>query len=203
MLTHFERPGESRELFFKLSDSLHITNFDDRSDTSKFAGLYSLYKNGNCMYVGQSQNLASRIAQHLTGKYESVDKVVIFMAAANGFDDFYNRSKESRKTILENNEKVLIKQLKPIENLNLPCDNFDIREDKKFHMFNEVNVESGETLEETYGSAFITLDRHYLLVSDCSDISGGISEGLFTQYNKWVIDLYESYGSDAFGKGLL
>lgn len=155
MLTHFERPSESRELFFKLADSLHVTNFESRSGTSKFAGLYAIYKAGNCMYVGQSQNLASRISQHICGKYESADSLVIFMAVNNGFDDFYERSKDARKAILENNEKLLIKMLKPIENLDLPDQDFDIVDDQKFTMMGNDENEELTSFEEMWGDAFI------------------------------------------------
>jgi len=132
MLTHFDKPDDSKELYFKLNASLLLVNFESASSAFKYAGIYAIYKDDVCYYVGQSQNLASRLSQHLTGKYECSTRVDCYMVAENGFSDFYNRAKETRKAILELNEMAFIKKLKPLENLITPPSDFDIEEKKSF-----------------------------------------------------------------------
>jgi len=113
MLASFERPETSKHLYFNLNNALHLAD-PIFSPTYRIAGLYAIYKNNVCYYVGQSKNLPSRLSTHLTGKYESCDLVELFFVDD---DDFYIRSKEAQKLILETNESLLIELLKPIENL--------------------------------------------------------------------------------------
>lgn len=117
---------DSKGLYFKLGNAFQLSDETYHSKQYKFAGLYAIYKNDVCLYVGQSQNLCSRISTHLTGRYASADRIDFFMAVANGFDDFYNRGKTARKNILETNELKLINELKPTENIivdrELDCD---------------------------------------------------------------------------------
>lgn len=118
MILNFSTSGlNSKGLYFKLNNALQLADYTYCSKQYKFAGLYSIYKNNVCLYVGQSQNLCSRIATHLTGRYATADRIDLFTAVGNGFDDFYDRSKESRKGILERNELKLINELNPIENI--------------------------------------------------------------------------------------
>ena len=184
MLTHFEKPEESKELYFKLSNSFHLTMFDDRSSNSKFAGLYAIYKNDVCMYVGQSQNLASRLSQHLSGKYESADKVLIFSAISNGFEGFFDFPKEDRRWVLENNEKLLIKELQPIENLMLPEDDYDLGEHHQFNFF-DMKVESSEYIETWFSSKLYLYDHHITVTSD-DDVCSVRQDGFFKQYNSFI-----------------
>ena len=126
MLSVFMKPDGSRALFFRLNNALHLTN-PYCSNTYKMAGVYAIYKNDVCYYVGQSKNLPSRISTHLTGKYESADRVDVYFIGDENFGGFYERDSETRKAILENNEKWLITTLKPIENLlvtdwEIPCE---------------------------------------------------------------------------------
>ena len=117
---------DSKGLYFKLGNAFQLSDEIYHSKQYKFAGLYAIYKNDICLYVGQSQNLCSRISTHLTGRYSSADRVDFFMAVSNDFDDFYDRNKISRKNILETNELKLINELKPTENIivdrELDCD---------------------------------------------------------------------------------
>ena len=121
MLTVFDRPETSKELYFNLSNSLNLSHAM-KSSTYKIAGLYAIYKDDICMYVGQSKNIPSRLSTHLTGRYESCDKVEVFYVCENNFSDFYERNATSQASILENNEKRLINILKPIENLMVDRD---------------------------------------------------------------------------------
>lgn len=120
MITSYSRPRDSKEFYFKLNNALNLLDDSAASSTYKFAGLYAIYKDEKCYYVGQSQNLSSRLATHLTGAYRAADKVDLFLVSSLGFDDFYDRCKDSRREILEINESVLMDRLKPIENILQP-----------------------------------------------------------------------------------
>ena len=117
MLTLFDRPSCSKELFFSLSNSLQIVTPDYKSSTHKYAGIYVIYKGDTCYYVGQSQNLPSRISQHLSGKYKDCERIEVYYAKANGLNGFYEAQKSVRKEVLEHNELEFIRRLSPIENL--------------------------------------------------------------------------------------
>ena len=121
MITTFLRPESSRGLYFKLNNALHIHD-PLISKTYKIAGLYSIHKDNKCYYVGQSQNLPSRISDHLFGRYENADEVRVYFVCNDGYSDFYERNKESRKLILENNELKLMQLLNPIDNLIIDHD---------------------------------------------------------------------------------
>jgi len=102
---------EQKELYFKLNDIFCLEK------EGKVAGIYAIFKEDICLYVGQSQNVASRIATHLKGKYETASDIYIWDIKDCGFDSFFEKSKESQKAILINAENWMFKQLKPIENL--------------------------------------------------------------------------------------
>ena len=93
------RPRLQKELYFVLNKFL---SSDIRGN--KLSGIYAIYKDGICLYVGMSNNMGSRLATHLSGKYASVDRILVF-ADECGVDD------------LIPSEKWLIKLLKPMENL--------------------------------------------------------------------------------------
>lgn len=116
MFALFYREEDSKPLYFRLNSAFHLMS-NDCSHTYKFAGLYAIYKDNACYYVGQSKNLPSRLATHLTGKYSVADEVHIFIIGEDSFGGFYERDKETQKKILENNERWLISELQPIENL--------------------------------------------------------------------------------------
>lgn len=117
MYTQFFKCEDSRELYFKLSNSFNINLFNQSSKTLKHAGLYAIYNGDICVYVGQSQNLASRITQHLTGRYCNATRIHIFLAEFGGSVDFYSLGKRERKLLIEYNEWLLMEKLKPTENL--------------------------------------------------------------------------------------
>lgn len=116
MIASFERPDSERHLYFKLNNSFHLCS-PPCSSGYKIAGLYSIHSNGLCRYVGQSQNLPSRLANHLSGHYSYADEFRVYFICDDGFEDFYERNSETRKIILENNELKLIQRLKPLDNI--------------------------------------------------------------------------------------
>ena len=186
MFTTFERDIDPKNLYFKLNNSFQITSIEHQSPTSKFAGLYAIYKNDICYYVGQSQNLASRICQHINGKYASAGRIEIFLAKANGFGDFHLRSKESRKSILESNENSLIRFLKPIENLMLPSVEFSIDDDALFVDLGESNITV--VLEENY----ISTSKYSLIMLD--DVKA------MSDHNEYIIHMAKDIGFESARK---
>ena len=185
MLTRFHKPDDGKELYFKLNSSFQIVNLTCASPTHKYAGVYAIYKNDICYYVGQSQNIASRLSQHLTGKYDSATRVDCFLVVENGFTDFHSRNKESRKSILEYNEMAFMDRLKPIENLITPSDEFEIESDKSFHCI------SSEGEFYCYGFLSVYLDDYYI------DVTSGIGSHELTgeaykDHNEWIVQDYKN-----------
>lgn len=103
-----------KELFFKINN---IINLENETYEKELSGVYAIYKNDICLYVGQSKNLASRISTHISGKYKECDFIYLFDVRNLGFSTFFERSDDGKKSILDNCEKYLIKLLKPIENI--------------------------------------------------------------------------------------
>ncbi len=106
-----------KELYFKICNIIGLENKE-----TTIVGLYAIYKNDICLYVGQSKNLASRITTHLKGKYKDADFIYMLNIEDIGFSDFKERNEESKNSILDNCEKYLIKLLKPIENIIVDFD---------------------------------------------------------------------------------
>lgn len=117
MIATFYKPDDSKGLYFNLSSSFQLSEQMNPNKQHKFAGLYAIFKSEKCYYVGQSQNIASRLATHLYGRYETADRVDVYCITQNGFPNFYGLEKDVRARILEYNEKCLIKNLKPIDNI--------------------------------------------------------------------------------------
>ena len=181
MLATFDRPGTSKHLYFNLNNSLHLAN-PMFSPTYKVAGLYAIFKNDICYYVGQSKNIPSRLSTHLTGKYESCDLIKVYFVDEYGFEDFYERSKESQKNILENNEKYLIEKLKPIENIMVDSDS-KTPNDVVFTNF----LEDEESHPSPTANISIYVDKYYINVTTDSYIfSDEIDERLKSLNREYI-----------------
>ena len=122
MLASFVVPEDSKSLYFYLSNSFNLSADVLRSRSYRHGGVYVIFKKSICYYVGQSLNLASRLSTHLTGKYSEADEVRLFLPGSNDFLDFYERSKQLQKEILENNECFAINHFVPIENIMVERD---------------------------------------------------------------------------------
>lgn len=198
MFTTFYKPdlSDSKELYFKLNNSLNICASDYQSQTFKFAGIYAIFKGGICYYVGQSQNLASRLSQHLSGKYQDCDKVKIFMPQPNGFSKFYFQPKDDRRQILENNEMLLMSILKPVENLITPKSDFLLDDRAAFDCF--ITDDEDYFLE---ADSVIHLDKVYISVSNSETVYFDDVKCL-SYYNSVIIDTVEDYGVDVARENL-
>ncbi len=102
-------------LYFKIHNVLNLEK--NSNQNIKIAGIYTIFKNDICLYVGQSKNIASRLATHLKGKYKTADEIYFWDICELGFDDFHERNSISKKSILDNAEKYLMSLLKPIDNI--------------------------------------------------------------------------------------
>lgn len=95
---------------------------------STVCGLYAIYKDDECLYVGQSTTLGKRILQHVTEtqRYCDFDKIVCFFAEARldgeewyrDYDnDGYFIPSQHHKRLLDLNEYFLIDLLNPTDNI--------------------------------------------------------------------------------------
>lgn len=100
MFACIDKPSEQKELFFAI-DKLFALEYFKR----KVRGIYVIFKDGICLYVGQSENIASRLATHLSGKYHDADNILVFEVSSADQND------------LISSEKYAIKYFKPIENV--------------------------------------------------------------------------------------
>lgn len=113
MICKFDTDGcIQKELYFKMCNVISLA-----TKNTTIAGIYAIYKNDICLYVSQSKNLLSRVSTHLPGKYKEADYIYLMDIKSLGFDDFNDRNDVSKKSILDNCEKYIMKLLKPIENI--------------------------------------------------------------------------------------
>lgn len=126
---HDWKEFEQKVLYFKLNNSLNM-NLGSTKDY-KVVGIYAIYKDDLCLYVGQSKNLASRIATHLKGKYENATNIYMWDIEKIGFADFRSYTKEIQEQIIIRCEKYLMTVLKPIENLDIDMSYIIYNDDEK------------------------------------------------------------------------
>lgn len=108
---------EQVALYYKLNNAFSIDN--DSGKTEKIKGIYAIYNNDICLYVGQSKNIASRLATHIKGKYKIATEIYFWNVENIGFSDFDSRSTDSKSSILDNIEKYVMSKLTPIENISI------------------------------------------------------------------------------------
>ena len=99
MFSCVKRPEDQKEVYFTINKLFSLD-----SSESKVRGIYVIFKDDICLYVGQSKNVASRLATHLSGKYQNADTVLIFV------------DEEDEDNLIPS-EKYAIKLFKPIENV--------------------------------------------------------------------------------------
>ena len=101
------------QLYYKLNA---IFSLEDNSNVKK-AGIYALFDDDICLYVGKSKNLASRLATHLSGRYELIDEAFFWTIQDLGYLDFSSYDEAKQDAILDNAEQYLMSVLHPTENL--------------------------------------------------------------------------------------
>ena len=70
MFSYFTKSKKQKDLFFQLDYEFK------KIDENRLSGIYAIYKDDVCLYVGQSKNLSSRLATHLSGKYKLCSKII-------------------------------------------------------------------------------------------------------------------------------
>lgn len=180
MLTVFDRPETSKDWYFKISGALNFS-YPMKSDDHKVAGLYAIYKNNICLYVGQSKNIPSRLSTHLTGRYEVCDDIRIFyVCEEEHFEGFYSWSSKEQTQVLESNEAKLINILKPTENIMVNRE-ADINEDDLFYHIQSLDHESDHR-----HSMQILLSKHYVTaIDDLYGVCEGMDDRFKLAYNEW------------------
>lgn len=118
MFSYLKKSKIQKELFFQIKSELKKSDNED-----KICGVYAIFKDNICLYVGQSKNISSRIATHLCGKYAECDKVLIY------------KSLEDVEFDLIPTEKFAMSILKPIENVLI-----DFTEDIKIENLAECGI---------------------------------------------------------------
>jgi len=105
---------EQKTLFYKLANAFNMEN--DSIKNEKVCGIYAIFHNDLCLYVGQSKNMASRLATHIKGKYGKATDIYVWSELEEDLDDA---------------EKSKMSFFKPIENvlIDMSCD-----EDDRKHM---------------------------------------------------------------------
>lgn len=115
MLLSFSHENmEQRELFYTLKTAFALA--EETINETKIPAIYSIHKDGICLYVGQSKNVASRLATHIKGAYSKADKIYIYPIVDHGFSGFWDFCDKTQKNVLVNNEIALMNHLKPTEN---------------------------------------------------------------------------------------
>lgn len=143
MFSYFRKSESQKELFFQLSHAMTI----ERSE-KVIKGVYAIFKNGICLYVGQSSNVPSRLATHLSGKYKNVDKIFIF--------------EQTNNEDLIINEKYCIQKLKPIENILVDYDEAINIEDL-FDNFHDLEKGAYEDILDYYEFFIINDDKNIFI----------------------------------------
>jgi len=157
MFSCFEKKKCQKELYFQIDNAINYNK-----DYKCKCGVYAIFKDNICLYVGQSKNLSSRISTHLKGKYSECDCILIY--------ESYDRDETDIKE-LTNGEKKLIQILRPIE--NLIADYTEEIDEKEIFESNIAYTATGpldnRTIIKDYN--FVILNSEYNLMIASDDVS--------------------------------
>ena len=166
---HNWKEFEQKVLYFKLNNSFNM-NLVSTKDY-KIAGIYAIYRDDLCLYVGQSKNLASRLATHLKGKYENCTNIYVWNIEEIGFSEFRTYIKDIQEQIIIRCEKYLMSILKPIENIDI---------DMSFH------------LKDGFKPSFnFSASSCYTIQNDCYDLK--VTDSYPHLYQELIIRLESLY----------
>lgn len=146
MITCFKKSESQRELFSQLNHSMII-----ESDEKTIKGVYIIFKDNVCVYVGQSSNIASRLATHLSGKYKNANEIFVFVP-------------EFEEDLIIT-EKYCIQKLQPTENLRVDFDE-KINIDDIFGIFHDYEKGAYEKMLEYYDFKIINDDKNIFITTD-------------------------------------
>ena len=156
MFSCFDRYGTQKELYFKIKSVFDISE-------CSLSGVYAIYSNNTCHYVGQSKNLPSRLATHLSGKYKKSDTIFIW----NNYEE----------EDLIASEKWLIKRLEPTENLMVDFSE-DIDINSIIDAFHNCEKDAFNITEDKRQTMTIINEKSKLFIADSE-----ISENIYSNDN--------------------
>lgn len=144
MFCYINKPSNQKDLYFALNRAMQ------NEGTQKIRGVYVIFKNDICLYVGQSENIPSRLATHMCGKYETATRIIVF--------------EDIDEADLIESEKYMIKEYKPIENIlaDYTC-NIDIK--KTMGIIHDIELGADESVRG-YFEYEILIERRNLFISD-------------------------------------
>jgi hypothetical protein len=178
MFSLFTKAEKQKDLFYQLKEHLQY-------DKHKTSGIYAIFKNGVCVYVGQSKNIPSRLATHLTGKYKTSDQVLIYVDE-DELDD------------LIPSEKFLIQYYKPTDNV-LADYTEDLDIDNLIGCFHDFVRGANIVIEDSW-SYMIINNAFDLFVCD-SEIHLNLLENQFLfKYLKHCINSVENHKKEVIGE---
>lgn len=142
MINYFNSFNQ-KDLYFKIQNVISYQN-------GRVYGIYAIFKDDLCVYVGQSSNLASRIATHLSGKYKNATRIDLFL----------NGDSCSKERLL-NSERYAINKLEPTDNIIVDYDSC-INEDELIDDF--YNCDKSDTCLYSEYSIHVS-NKEYLIIS--------------------------------------
>jgi len=145
----FYKESEQKKLYFQIANS--FKSYKEDYELEKIQGLYAIYKENICLYVGQSTNLPSRLATHLKGKYETCERIEVFIDT----EEMGN---------LVSYEKEMIQNLKPIENVLVDfSEKIDIKYNPCYDNAEIIIINSRKSLTILYDFHIVLYTDNYLL----------------------------------------
>lgn len=154
MFSCFRKNKEQKKLYYQIDQEFKKSDYEE-----KISGVYAIYNNDICLYVGQSKNIASRLATHLCGKYKLCSHILVFPTI------------EAEQELISL-EKFTMCELKPIDNILVDFTEKVCRED-----IAEGSIMYGIDRADCYQEEFNILDcseftilntKHDILI--CCDI---------------------------------
>ena len=161
-----------KQLYFKLNNALLL---EHTPELTKLSGVYAIYSSNICLYVGQSKNLASRIATHMKGKYDLKELSIFIFLPYDYYETFTELDVSDQSLILLKNESYLIKKLKPVENI---IADHSIEIDKDF-AFTSI-------IEDSWPEMEIYRHRSSYLISDTEPDINGLLTSKHSIINDWI-----------------
>ena len=167
MFSLFKKERDQKKLYFQLD-----AEFKKAHGDAKAQGIYAIFKDDLCLYVGQSKNIASRLATHLSGKYKQCSKILVF-STYDPEDDLLPL------------EKFAMQKLQPIENVLV-----DFTEDIKIEDLAEGEIvymmdycKSSNTKFDIKSAADITiLNFKYEIFIGCDTVLDFSDNALLKEY---------------------
>ena len=142
-------------------------------EPSSICGLYAIYRNNECLYVGMSRNLGKRLNDHIieSRRFLDFDKIVCFFAEARLDHHEWSRDVESNAMFtvsdtdmvtLFANENILIDLLQPTENIKRPKPYYEYS--RIFNLFSRAKSLSNPSCVVDSADFIVSRDNDEILI---------------------------------------